>query len=201
MRKTLERSKRRRQSGFSLIELMIAMIVLAVGLLGGMVVIVTAVATNTRNRVDTAAVALAQSTMDRIIVLSSSSTAQSTQMTDCDGTVHVMTTTGAAAPGNGAPLTDIAGVANGNQVIDFSKDPVNGYQMFYKLCAAGATDGLPLGNPQLYDVRWNIQNITGSPYTQMVLVAAKNISILGNGFQTQTQYYNMPITLRAMRGN
>lgn len=204
LKKRIRKSEGNQQSGFSLIELMLAMIVLAVGLLGGMIVIVTAIATNARNRFDTAAVALAQSTMDRIIVLSAGAAGQTTQMTDCNGNVFTLTTT----PG-GAPLTNIANVSNGNQVIDFTQAPVAGYQLsdgsgnMYTLCAAGATDGLPLGNPQVYDVRWNIQTVAPAPgFTanqEMILVAAKSAGAVGNG--NQTRFFSMPITLRALRGN
>ena len=187
--------KSRRQSGFSLIELLLAMVVLTVGLLGGMIVIVTAIASNARNRFDTAAVALAQSTMDRIVVLTISAGIQTTSITDCDGTAHSMTT----APG-GAPLVDLSGISNGVQAIDFTQNPVAGYQMLYKLCATGAADGLPTGNPQLYDVRWNVSNPINGGSTELVLVAAKNVTEDGNGAR-QTRFFNVPATLRALRGN
>ena len=188
------KSGRGANSGFSLIELLIAMMVLAVGLLGGMIVILTAIATNARNRFDTSAVALAQSTMDRILVLSSSAAVQQTQMTDCNGTVSTLNT----SPG-GAALTSMS-VANGNQIIDFTQPAVANYQMLYTLCAAGSNDAalnLPLGNPQIYDVRWNIQAVANSS-NLMVLVAAKNVTQVGNG---QSRFFAMPVTLRAVRGN
>ena len=185
---------RKSQKGFSLIELLIAMLVLAVGLLGSMVVIVTAIASNARNRMDTAAVALAQSTMDRIIVISGSAGNQTTQMTDCNGVVHAMN----AAPG-GAALVNYGSTLNGNSSIDFSQPPVAGYQMTYTLCAAGGQG--QTGVPQLYDVRWYVSNnINGGTSAQMILVAAKNATESGNGFG-QSRFFNMPITLRALRGN
>ena len=187
--------RRGSNSGFSLIELLIAMIVLVVGLLGGMIVILTAIASNARNRFDTAAVALAQSTMDRIVVLTISAGIQTTSITDCDGTAHSMTT----APG-GAALVDLSGISNGVQAIDFTQNPVAGYQMLYKLCATGAADGLPTGNPQLYDVRWNVSNPINGGSTELVLVAAKNVTEDGNGAR-QTRFFNVPATLRALRGN
>jgi len=208
LNKSIRKSQRKRQGGFSLIELMMAMIVLAIGLLGGMIVIVTAFASNSRNRFDTAAVALAQSTMDRIIVLSAGSVGQTTQMTDCLGPVTSVGGVALNTSVGGAPLTNLspdAGglstVSNGNQVLDFTQAPVAGYQMYYTLCAEGASDGLPVGNRQIYDVRWNISAVPGTTNQEMVLVAAKNVSEVGNGNQNQSRLFAMPITLRALRGN
>jgi type IV pilus modification protein PilV len=192
------KSRRSRKSGFSLIELLLAMIVLVIGLLGGMIVILTAIASNAQNRFDTAAVALAQSTMDRIIVLTASSSSQSTDVTDCNGTVHTVSTVGGDYPGPGAAVTNsLSAIANGSQSIDFTATPVTGYQMLYTLCA-----GNGVGNSQVYDVRWNIINTTaGSPNAQLVYVAAKNVSEAGNGMQGQSKFFSIPITLRGIRGN
>lgn len=183
-----------RTRGFSLIELLVAMLILTVGMVGGVAIISVAIASNANSRTDTGAVSLAQSTMDRIIVISTNATGTQlkTQMTDCNGTSHTVNT----APG-GAPTTTISGISTGTQVIDFSAAAVNEYQMNYTLCAAGASGYT--GVPQTYDVRWNIS--TGSTQgTQLVLVAAKNISEYQNGL-SQTQFFSIPITLRSLRGN
>jgi prepilin-type N-terminal cleavage/methylation domain-containing protein len=194
MRKPLlNKQRNRRSDGFSLIELLIAMMVLVVGLLGGMVIIITAVASNARSRMDTAAVALAQSTMDRIIVLSSSAAGQQTQMTDCNANVHAITTSV-----GGSPTVDLANIASGGQSIDFSQAAVNGYQMLYTLCDAGAADPDAVNTPQTYDVRWAVKDIDGT--SQLILVAAKNITENGNGL-SQSRFFSLPITLRAIRGN
>jgi Tfp pilus assembly protein PilV len=179
-----------------LIELLVAMFILVIGLLGGMIIILTAIANNARSRFDSTAVSLAQSTMDRILVLSASSTAQSTSVTDCKGVVHVMNTTGSNA-GAGAPLTTLA-VDNGNQMIDFSQAPVNGYQMNYTLCATGASG--TIGYDQVYDVRWRIRNIVTGGNSQIVSVAAKPVGESANG-TNEASLFSLPVTLRGIRGN
>ena len=182
------------QRGFSVIELLIAMFVLTVGMLGGAAVISVAIASNANAKLDTGAVALAQSTMDRIIVISQSAsgTQLNTNMTDCNGTVHAVNT----AVG-GAATTTISGLSNGTQVIDFTAAPVAGYQMLYTLCGAGGAGYL--GNPQTFDVRWNV-SAGPTQTTQLILVAAKNVTESGNGL-SQAKYFSVPITLRALRGD
>ena len=181
------------QTGFTVIELAMAMFVLTVGMLGGVALITVAIASNANAKFDTGAVALSQSTMDRIIVISgnASGTQLNTSMTDCNGATHAVYT----AVG-GAATTTISGIANGTQVIDFSQAAVTGYQMFYTLCGAGGSGYT--GNPQTYDVRWNVSQ-GPTQTTQLILVAAKNVTESGNGL-SQTQYFSVPITLRALRG-
>jgi prepilin-type N-terminal cleavage/methylation domain-containing protein len=199
------RKRRADQKGFSLIELLIAMLVLTVGLLGGMIVIVTAIASNARARLDSTAVALAQSTMDRIVALSAAAVPQQTSITDCNGHVWPISTSG-----GGAALVDISGMPDGKQMIDFTQPKIRvdlggtgNYQMDYVLCATGSTAGGVLGPPQTYDVRWNVSDIPNSSSAgsaQLVQVAAKNVGEVGNGV-TQSQFFTLPITLRAVRGN
>ena len=185
--------RRTRNRGFSLVEMLIAMMVLTVGMVGGVAIIAVAIAANANSRFDTGAVSLAQSTMDRIIVISASATGSqlNTNMTDCNGTAHAINTAA-----GGAPTTTISGIATGTQVIDFTQAAVANYQMNYTLCGAGGSGYT--GIPQTYDVRWNIS--AGSTQgTQLILVAAKNISEYQNGL-SQTKYFSIPITLRALRG-
>jgi type IV pilus modification protein PilV len=187
-----------RERGFSLVELLIAMLVLTVGMVGGVAIITVAIAANANSRFDTGAVSLAQSTMDRIIVISVSATGSqlNTNMTDCKGTQHAVDTPALTSGPAGAPTTTISGIANGTQSIDFSQAPVAGYQMYYTLCGAGGSGYT--GTDQTYDVRWHI-GPGPTQGTQLILVAAKNIGEYQNGL-SQTKYFSIPITLRALRG-
>ena len=62
----LNRKVRRRDSGMSMIELMVAMTLLAVGMAGAMVLISTSIASNNRNKVDTTATVLSEMMVERI---------------------------------------------------------------------------------------------------------------------------------------
>ena len=171
-----------RSRGFSLIELMIAMFVLAFGLVGGAAVISTAIASNGRSRFDTTATALAESTMEKIVAIPSRAqgVAASTNIIDCAGTTFRVNT----APG-GAPL--IAGGAF-TGYIDFLKPAIPNYSMLYTTCAAGSNT--------VYDVRWRIDP-GPTPFTQLVTVSAKNLGQAGN---TADKRFALPVMLRTVRG-
>src|ERR1043166_8725741 len=87
-----------RQAGMGLIELMIAMFVLAVGLIGVLGMILAAMASNNRNQSDTGATFVAQFVIEQI---GAAGAASSLTLTDCSGNVQTLTltpsTTGAGA--------------------------------------------------------------------------------------------------------
>lgn len=177
--------------GFSLIELMIAMAVLAVGLLGGILVIAAATASNGRSRLHTTAVTMAESTMEKIVAIPKSAvgTAAQTTITDCAGNSFTIKT----APG-GSDLITSGGAFGGS--VDFSKPPVPDYSMRYVMCSAG-------GSGVTYDIRWRIDDtlpyVSGgpTPSTQMVTVSAK--PIVGNG--AAAAQFTLPFTLHHLRGD
>src|ERR1700675_3256919 len=67
----------RPDAGTSLLEVMIAGMVFTVGLLGGMALIVTAIANNNRSKMDSTATLIAQRTMERIASVPATATATS----------------------------------------------------------------------------------------------------------------------------
>jgi prepilin-type N-terminal cleavage/methylation domain-containing protein len=168
--------------GFSLIELMMAMAVLAVGLLGGIVVIAVATATNGRSKLHSTAASLASSTMEKIMAIPNKAVgpAAQTKLTDCAGSSFTIET----APGGSDLITD--GAFSGS--VDYSKPPQANYSMQYIMCSSGA--GVP------YDVRWNIDK-GPTPSTQMVTVSAK--PMVGNG--AAAAQFTLPFTLHQLRGN
>ena len=58
MRARNRKAGRSNEAGLSLIELMIAMVIMTVGFMATMILISTAIATNNRNKLDTTATAL-----------------------------------------------------------------------------------------------------------------------------------------------
>jgi len=166
------------QRGFSYIELMIAMAVLTVGLLGGIAVICAATANNGRSKLHTTAAALAESTLEKIIALPQGG---STTLTDCQGNVFTIQTAVLAA---GSPA--VINAFGGTQ-INFSQAPVAGYSMQYAICTPG--QGIS------YDVRWRI-DAGPTPSTQLVTVSAKALP----GTAAPVASFAMPVTLRGLRG-
>jgi prepilin-type N-terminal cleavage/methylation domain-containing protein len=168
--------------GFSLLELTIAMAVLAVGLLGGIVVIAAATANNGKSKLHSTATMLAESTMEKIVAIGSMAkgTAAETSITDCAGNSFLIET----APG-GADLITSGAFA---YTIDFSKPPQPNYSMNYVMCSSGGGT--------TYDVRWQVaQGPTLS--TQWVTVSAK--PLLGAGAPAAP--LTLPVTLRQLRGD
>jgi prepilin-type N-terminal cleavage/methylation domain-containing protein len=169
--------------GFSLVEVMIAMAVLAVGLLGGIVVIGVASANNGRSKLHTTAFALAESTMEKIVAIGSKATGAATQtkITDCAGNTFTIET----APG-GADLITSGAFLN---TIDFSKPAQTNYSMNYVMCSSGGG--------MTYDVRWRIDSPGYTPNTQVVTVGAKPLP----GAAAVVAPLTFPVTLRQARGD
>jgi len=168
--------------GFSLVELIIAMAVLAVGLLGGIVVIGVATANNGRSKLHSTAITLAESTMERIVAIGSKATGTATQtrITDCAGNTFTIET----APGGSEVITSGAFV----NTIDFAKPAQPNYSMNYVMCSSGGG--------MTYDVRWRIDS-GYTPATQIVTVSAKPLP----GAAAVVAPLTLPVTLRQTRGD
>ncbi len=176
MKKT-KNIKKATSTGFSLMELMVAMFVLAVGLLGGMMMVIIGMSRNNTNRVDTTATNVAQTVLEQIAGAPANANPTLT-VTDCvPNTLNINT-----APG-GAGLK-----ANGD--VDFSANTAaslnaNSYQMNYTLC----------GNNLLqttYDVRWNVQAL--GTWGKLVTVSARQPFVAS---QTGISFIS-PVTLRTI---
>lgn len=170
-----------REQGFSLIELMIAMAVLAVGLLGGIAVICAATASNGRSKLNTTAATLAESTMEKILAIpaGTAGAAAQTSIGDCSGNTFPVRTDPDPNPANNPALVD-AGAFGGMQV-DFSQPALPLYSMNYVVCSSGT--GIT------FDVRWRIDS-GPTISTQLVTVSVR----------PRAGLFTRPVTLRSLRG-
>ncbi len=176
----------------TLIELMVSMAVLAIGLGALSTLIVTTLATNSRNSKDTSATLLAQMVVEQISSQHPNSTA-TVAVSDCAGNTWTIATAGGAPPnGTGAALvTDSSNLNYGG--IDQSQDTSSipsGYSMHYVTCSNA--DG-----QTTYDVRWNVMTVDGN-YTRLVTASARPLrsssSALGG------RLFTIPVTLRTIAG-
>ncbi len=181
-KKRVVSKSRRSKTGFSLVEMMIALTVLAIGLAGLNAMFVTAMYTNDKNSHDTAATMVSQLVLEQIKALPANSTANLV-VTDCAGNASTIATAGGVAPtGSGAPL-----LSTGN--IDQLAAKVPNYSMTYVACAA------PGGYMQsAYDVRWNVMIIDSD--TRLLTVSARQL----NGTRLGGLHYALPVNLRSVGG-
>lgn len=156
------------QAGFSLLELLIATLVMVVGLGGAMTLILTAIANNSRASLDTTSTILSQMTLEMIASVPANA-GSSVTVTDCNPSSslasHTIDTAGNGS-GAGAPLTS-------GSAIDFTQTVVSGYSMTFYSCQASTGD-----RQTLYDVRWNIKTLSAD--AKLVIVAARPSTSNGN---------------------
>lgn len=178
----LKRINRRKhsESGMTVVELMIAGVVLVFGMLSIMGLLALAVGNNGRSKVDSTATMLTQAVVEQISAVLAGGGPGS--ITDCKGagqTWVIDTTSGAPPNGWGANIKGSG--------IDFTQaTPPNGAFMNYVECN---------GNVQVtYDVRWNIQNI-GTNNTYLVTVGARP----KNGLPTRFSFA-IPVNMRVYVG-
>ena len=180
-----ERRGSRRQRGISLLELMIAMAVLLVGVLGSIFPLLVAIGSNGRNRQQSNSTVIAQMVVEKIMSVPAS-TSPPLQITDCTGVPQNINTTGAAAPGAGATLL-ASGDADFSQALNSAGAPA-GYYVLYTNCGTN-------GRQSVFDVRWNIQTV--SPFAKLVTVSAK---LRGAPTGTNPQVFSLPVTIKSMAG-
>jgi Tfp pilus assembly protein PilV len=168
---------RRKESGMSIIELMIAMVVLLVGIIGSLALAGLAIGNNGRNRQQSNSTTVAQMVTEKIMSIPASASTTLT-ITDCSNTNDTINTAGTSA-GAGAPLLS-------SGAVDFSQTAVANYSLSYTACGSQ-------GRQSVYDVRWNIQTL--SSYTKLLTVSAQ---LKGNG--KNPVYFSLPVTIRTIVG-
>lgn len=175
------KTMRSNQRGTSLIELMMAMFVLAVGVLASAFLIPYSLGSNGRNKQQSNSTVIAQMVMEKIT--SAPANGGVLTITDCSGVTTTINITGSVG-GTGAALLP-SGDVDFSQALGSAGAPV-GYSMQYTICGTA-------GRQVMYDVRWNIQ--TPSSYVRLVTISAK---LSGTG--TDLKYFSLPVTIRSMVG-
>jgi len=187
-----------RQCGMTLLELMIAMSVLAVGMLGASGMILAGVQANSRNKTDTAAVVLDQQILEQFATLNNFPKTGTVTIADCglsgggaDSHLAALTATTAGA---GATVYTAATAPLPSQVgdIDWTQaSPVlatsatSGYAMQYRTC-----------NGDLYEVRWNVKLVNGGN-SNLSLLTVSSRQLAAANTRTAILFSN-PTTLRTM---
>jgi type II secretory pathway pseudopilin PulG len=194
MKSTTKRAavcKRKFEHGAALIELMIAMLVLATGLGALTTLFVGSMLTDTRNSKDTTATLLTQKVIEELSAQNTNATVAVT-LTDCAGNNWLIPSTqGAAFPGQGAAVVNNANsLAYGG--IDFTQAigavPA-GFAMQYVDCDPNG------GQQTTYDVRWNVMTVTANS-TRLITASARRLGSAGSGL-----YFAVPVTLRTIGGS
>ena len=177
-----------------LLELLIAIVVLAIGMGGLLVLLVSAMSTNNRSGNDTSSTMLAEHILEQISAQPATSVT-ALSITDCGGTAWSVSTVGAANGagnsgsygGNGAQLTSTATV---DWTQGYSSVPT-GYKMKYVDCGAAA------GQQLTYDTRWNVVSLNSSSNSaRMIIVSARPLSDATVGGLR----YVLPANLRTIGG-
>lgn len=175
---------RGKQRGISLIELMIAMSVLLIGVLGSMMPVIVSIGASGRNRQQSNSTVIAQMVEEKIMSVPAS-TSPVLQITDCTGVAQNINTAGGPAPGGAGALLTAAGDADFTQAQGSAGAPA-GYFLNYTNCGTN-------GRQMVFDVRWNIQTVSG--FNKLVAVSAK---LRVNG--TNAKIIAFPVTIRSMAG-
>ena len=187
----------------TLIELMIAMTVMAIGLPACMLMILVGIQTNARSKTDTAATVLDQEVIEKFSTLQQYPKPVTVNIYDCalsggNANQHSASLGQAPAPGAGATTyTATPPMGSGAQIgdIDWTAAPPTmatattaGYAMQYQTCSG-----------DIYEVRWNIMDVDTK--ISLLTVSARQRAAIqadAGGGQNRAILYAKPVTLRTM---
>jgi Tfp pilus assembly protein PilV len=196
----------------TIIEVLIAMTVLTVGMLGSMIMILVGMQSNSRNKNDTSAVVLDQEILEKFATLKNYPKTGTANIYDCaaNGTnLHLASLVQGPSPsGSGATLYTAGTAPTPGQAgdIDWTQPApalatatIAGYAMQYQTC-----------NGDIYEVRWNIMqappcgslatcaNPTSSSRVSLLTVSARQTSAAANH---NGMLFAVPTTLRSLIEN
>jgi len=175
-------NRKRHQAGLSLLEMMMATVVLIIGLVGVAQLVPASMQLNSGNRTNSSSLVLAQRELDQMIAqpLNPAIIPPSTQPSFSDAQGYLCSLGDPTQPNAlvGSPII----VANNRPVIDFSRNLVSGYSY-----AAPYTDPNDPTRAQ-WDVRWAVITTTynGAAASKRFIVGVRQVG--GAGFV-------LPVTL------
>jgi type II secretory pathway pseudopilin PulG len=184
-------------SGFMMIELMISMVVLAVGLAGVLVLLISAMYTDKRSSHDTSATMVAEHVLEQITAQGQQATTP-LQIVDCSpaptNVRNIPTNRAPFGAGNSGAFGGYGATLTAAGVIDWTQafaavpnDPVSGFPYAIEYVACGVN-----GKQVSYDVRWNI--IQTSANTRLTVIGARPIA----SRQVGGSKFVVPVNLRSM---
>jgi prepilin-type N-terminal cleavage/methylation domain-containing protein len=188
-------SKKHGEHGFTLVEFLMAMIVLAIGMAAMLPLMLATMVTDKKSAGDTTATMVSELVMEQISSQPSNfSGVLPNPIQDCGGnswnismvSAVVGAGSGGVNGGNGANLS-----ATGT--IDWSEAYANipaGFAMQYVACSTTNN------TPTTYDVRWDVITTTTTSQTKMVVVSARPVNVNSN----QGLQIILPVNLRTIIG-
>jgi prepilin-type N-terminal cleavage/methylation domain-containing protein len=189
-------TSRIQERGMTMLELLIAMAVLAVGMTGAIGMVLAAVQSDARNKNDTAAVVLDQEILEQFATYQNYPATGTLTINDCSNgaaSTHIASLSSAAAPGAGATTyTNATAPFPGNVGdIDWTQptptlatSATAGYAMDYQTC-----------NGDVYEVRWNILQLNGVTRLAELTVSSRQIESKGSKL---AMLFSIPTTLHTV---
>ncbi len=197
------RARRQASSGMGLIELMIAMTVLTVGMLGSMVMIVTGMESNTRNKRDNSATILDQELLETFATLKNYPQTGTVTINDCalsGSNTHLASLVQGTYAANGAGAALVTTATAGQNIGDINwtqatptlaTSSVAGYAMMYQTCGG-----------EIYEVRWNVMdaNAGALPAGDVSRISLLTVSsrLTANQNGANGMLFALPTTLRTI---
>jgi prepilin-type N-terminal cleavage/methylation domain-containing protein len=191
-------------AGMSIIELMIAMTILAIAMLASMVMVMIGMQTDNSSKTDSTATILDQEIIEKYATLKNYPKPVTVNIWDCalnggSANLHLADLGSGALPaGNGAVVyqasppaptaVEVGDIDWTSPAPVFATAVTPGYAMLYQTCSG-----------DLYEVRWNIAQL--SPVRSLLTVSARPRAaqvFTAGASQTRAVLFARPVTLRTM---